>query len=478
MSSVNVGGIVTGDCLDAALAALPTHPAADITNNDAPFAWNAATQTGNVPQAASIALDATGFTFTSGDGSAPVVYVPPVDTYISAFSIAGNQATITRNDGVTFSATIPTTIDINVQSFSLSGSNLILTETDGTVHTVAIPAETPITGVDSNTVDISIGGGAAQHAIKSDVIVSAAANNLLSATPSGLYATFTETPITGVDSNTVDISIGGGAAQHAIKADVIVSAAANNLLSAAPSGLYVHADAADIDAVTALDGILVPATTVEDALQQIDNWEKVVTNPAASIPIAPVADAGSQPLLSNGKLQLAETNEIIPTIGADGVVRWEFRKLSAYKSFKSALDLPPAVRTTIPYNVSIDDPYSYIVNGVFTAPVDGLYLPYANVMLGPKVAGPSDYSNWNLWQMLNGALYNLVDVRTDLGTNASVDPTVSTTSRSFVLSGGSPVRMKAGDKLSFAVSPANGAATFTLNTSGLANTMSVTYIQK
>ena len=281
-----------------------------------------------------------------------------------------------------------------------------------------------------------------------------------------------------MDSNTVDISIGGGAAQHAIKADVIVSAAANNLLSAAPSGLYVHADAADIDAVTALDGILVPATTVEDALQQIDNWEKVVTNPAASIPIAPVADAGSQPLLSNGKLQLAETNEIIPTIGADGVVRWEFRKLSAYKSFKSALDLPPAVRTTIPYNVSIDDPYSYIVNGVFTAPVDGLYLPYANVMLGPKVAGPSDYSNWNLWQMLNGALYNLVDVRTDLGTNASVDPTVSTTSRSFVLSGGSPVRMKAGDKLSFAVSPANGAATFTLNTSGLANTMSVTYIQK
>lgn len=232
MSNVNVGGIVTGDCLDATIAALPihpaaivtnnatpfawnaatqtlnvpqaptlvangdgshtftagdgsapvvipadccptlvdngngtytftngsggtitfatsSHPAAALTNNAAPFAWNGATQTGNIPQSPVLALTATGFTFTPGNGSAAVNYVEPVDedTYVTGFSIAGNTATITLNNGTTFTQTIPTTVDINVQSFALSGTDLILTETDGTVHTVPLPQEIKVSAV-------------------------------------------------------------------------------------------------------------------------------------------------------------------------------------------------------------------------------------------------------------------------------------------------------------------------------------------
>lgn len=522
------GNTVTFTNGDGTVVTFQIHPAATLTNNAAPFAWNSATQTGNIPQSPSLALTATGFTFTPGNGSAPVSYVAPADsdTYVSAFSIAGNVATITRNDGVILTATIPTTIDINVQSFTLSGSNLVLTETDGTVHTVAIPTETPITGVDSTTVDISIGGGAAQHAIKADVIVSAAADNLLSVTPSGLYATFTETPITpidsntvdisigggatqhaikadvivspatdnqlvaapsglyvplvpivGVDSNTVDISIGGGVTQHAIKADVIVSAATDNFLVAAPSGLYAHADASDINVVTALDGILVPATTVEDALQQIDNWTKNVINPGATVPIATVADAGTQALLNAGQFQLAETNEIIPKIGSDLVLRLENRKLSAVKRYATAIQCPSGTSTLIPYNVTVDDPFGYLVNGVFTAPIDGTYFASASVMLSPVGLQVCTYYGWNLWIRKNGALYELTDYRTNIATGAGVDISFATTSRSFVLTGNTTLRLNAGDTIDFVVNPFTGAQLYAVNSSGFANTMSVIYVQ-
>ena len=145
----NGDGTYTFTAGNGGTTTITVHPAATLTSSSAPFAWNGATQTGNIPQSPALTLTASGFTFTAGDGSAAVNYVEPVDndTYVTAFSIVGNTATITMNSGTTFTQTIPTTIDINVQSFALAGTDLVLTETDGTVHTVALPQEIKVSAV-------------------------------------------------------------------------------------------------------------------------------------------------------------------------------------------------------------------------------------------------------------------------------------------------------------------------------------------
>lgn len=55
------------------------HKAATIASVDAPFNWNLATQSGNVPKAAKIFIAGSGknFEFRSGDGTPPEVYNPP-----------------------------------------------------------------------------------------------------------------------------------------------------------------------------------------------------------------------------------------------------------------------------------------------------------------------------------------------------------------------------------------------------------------
>lgn len=64
-----------------------------------------------------------------------------VDRYVTGFTIAGNQAIITRSDGVVFTQAIPMTLDVNVQNFTISGSTITLTETDGAVHTLTLPQD-------------------------------------------------------------------------------------------------------------------------------------------------------------------------------------------------------------------------------------------------------------------------------------------------------------------------------------------------
>lgn len=201
MSNVNVGGIVTGDCLDAALAALPIHPAAVVTNNASPFSWNAATQTLNVPKAPTLVANANGsFTFTAGDGSAPVVI--PADccptlvdngdgTYTFTngsggtitFSVSSHPAAAFTNNAapfawnsVTQAGNIPQSpvlaltasgftftsgngsapvvfADKYVSGFSISGNTATLTLSDGTTLTQTIP-----TTVDINVQSFNLSG--------------------------------------------------------------------------------------------------------------------------------------------------------------------------------------------------------------------------------------------------------------------------------------------------------------------------------
>lgn len=250
MSNVSVGGIVTGDCLDAAISALPIHPAATLTNNAAPFSWDGVTQAGNIPQSPAMTLTASGFTFTSGDGSAPVLFS---DKYVTGFSISGNVATITLSTGATFSQTIPTTIDINVQSFQLSGSDLILTETDGTVHTVALPAEVKVSAVSyapgTGVITVTNSDGTS---VSATIDICASLNSFPTGSAGVPGATLllgkdcewhtlpvmSNTQLVANDSQTIDFTT-SGTDNHTVTAAVKVSATAGNALVANVDGLYV-----------------------------------------------------------------------------------------------------------------------------------------------------------------------------------------------------------------------------------------------
>jgi hypothetical protein len=71
-ATANPNGSTTISQNGVALATIPaTHPAATLTNNNAPFSWNSATQTGNIPTV-KITANANGHLVDLGDGSTPV----------------------------------------------------------------------------------------------------------------------------------------------------------------------------------------------------------------------------------------------------------------------------------------------------------------------------------------------------------------------------------------------------------------------
>jgi len=61
-----------------------------LTNNSAPFSWNAATQTGNIPQSPTLTSIGSTYTFTPGNGAAPVTF----STLSGVSADAGNQLTL------------------------------------------------------------------------------------------------------------------------------------------------------------------------------------------------------------------------------------------------------------------------------------------------------------------------------------------------------------------------------------------------
>ena len=72
-----VAGLDANGCpkYESAAALVPAgHPAASVTNNNAPFSWNAAAQTLNIPKEPTLVQLANGsFQFTPGDGSAATI---------------------------------------------------------------------------------------------------------------------------------------------------------------------------------------------------------------------------------------------------------------------------------------------------------------------------------------------------------------------------------------------------------------------
>jgi hypothetical protein len=110
------------------------------------------------------------------------------------------------------------------------------------ISITSIAEETPITPLDSNTVDLTV-SGAYDHTIKADVRVSAASGNTLSVLSDGLYVSGTNVDCNQVrsclsveDTDTIDSSYNQITGQFS--ANVKVSSNPNNNLSIASDGLF------------------------------------------------------------------------------------------------------------------------------------------------------------------------------------------------------------------------------------------------
>lgn len=147
--------IESGAAIAAAVAL--AHPAALLTNNAAPFAFNAGTQVGNVPQEPTVSVLGNQLTFTPGDGSPPVVYTP------------------------TFAA------DVFLQSgtYNVGTGNLELTLNDSTVVTVPLSALVPISTAGSQTITFA-GDGTPGTPLTAQAVFDPAGNNLAVNAGSGI----------------------------------------------------------------------------------------------------------------------------------------------------------------------------------------------------------------------------------------------------------------------------------------------------
>lgn len=112
---------------------------------------------------------------------------------------------------------------------------------------------------------------------------------------------------------------------------------------------------------------------------------KQVTNAGAALPIASVAAAGQQNLLALGVDDSAETNDIIPYIGADGIRRWDIRP--AYLEVvgvDAATVVTAGVYTTIPFTTLVSQKNVLWAKPVATIVVPGIYLITAQFRLVGK----------------------------------------------------------------------------------------------
>ena len=105
-------------------------------------------------------------------------------------------------------------------------------------QTHAFPAfQTPITVADTSCLDLTLAAGV----LSGVPVVSPAVGNQLACTPAGLFVQPTvvppETPITPVDTNSVNLTV-SGVNGHTLQADVIISPTAGNSTSTTANGVY------------------------------------------------------------------------------------------------------------------------------------------------------------------------------------------------------------------------------------------------
>ena len=99
--TINGVSFATGTTLHTVVTTLSglAHPRAQLTNTDAPFAFDVTTQVGNIPASPSITDNGDGtFTYVKGDGSAPQILeidLEPVTQYFVDLATGTTSVTLT-----------------------------------------------------------------------------------------------------------------------------------------------------------------------------------------------------------------------------------------------------------------------------------------------------------------------------------------------------------------------------------------------
>ena len=347
-----------------------THPAAAVTNNAAPFAWNGTTQVLNVPQAPTLVANADGsYTFTAGDGSAPVII--PADCCPTLVANGDGSFTFTAGDGSTVVIpALPLDIRLANAVIDTATNEMVLTLNDGTEYRVPLSALLPVVS-DGVTV---VGDGTVGDPLSAGYLANNgngtytwhAADGSSFTIPADCCPTLTDNgdgtyTFTAGDGSTTVITVHPAAAltNNAAPFAWNGTTQAGNIPQSPAlvdngDGSYTFT-AGDGSApvtipsylLTGLNGLLNGLTTTQQIADAIDNWTKRVINPGATLPIAAVADAGVQPLLTTGQFQVAETDDVIPTIGSDGVLRMRTRQISAKFTNAAGQSIPVSTRTTV-----------------------------------------------------------------------------------------------------------------------------------
>lgn len=188
------------------------------------------------PNGTNVDIDLCPIVANCPGGSGPQTPITVVDT-------ASINLTASGLDNHTLQA------DIQLDSgpgnlLSINGSGL---RVDCNAIAACIPVETPISVIDTTTVDLTV-AGAGSHTVQADVKVSNTAGNVLSVNPDGLYvaaaAAGAQTPLTANDSATIDFST-SGPDQHTLTGDVKVSTSPGNTIQIYGDGIFAPTPASD-----------------------------------------------------------------------------------------------------------------------------------------------------------------------------------------------------------------------------------------
>lgn len=164
--------------------------------------------------------------------------------------------TTTNSQSINFSTsgTANHTITANVRISEQVGNSLSILS-DGLF--VSNSANTPLNTVDSNSIDFTT-SGIANHTVTASVKLSAFSGNALEIKNDGLYVTipsFTQTPITLVNTNSISGSV-SGTNNHTLTLNIRISEQAGNALTLSSAGLFVATPASQTPITTVASSTL------------------------------------------------------------------------------------------------------------------------------------------------------------------------------------------------------------------------------
>lgn len=160
----------------------------------------------------------------------------------------------TSNMGLFCSSPVLSAVDTQSINFTTSGvkshtitgdvkisanvGNALSIMADGLFVNPTYVSETPLTAIDSTSIDFTT-SGVSNHTITGSIKLDPSLLNIAQITANGLLVSsaLIQDPITPVDSGSVDLTV-TGTSGHTLRADVVISSTAGNGLVLLPDGLY------------------------------------------------------------------------------------------------------------------------------------------------------------------------------------------------------------------------------------------------